>query len=1000
VGWLGQRVDFIKFTARLARVQARAIVDAAVDRGEHTSETLGVEVGKPDSGAPEVPQRIGRYVVLRRLGAGAMGVVVTAYDPELDRQVAIKLIHPRVAKRGEARTRMLREAKGLARLSHPNVVQVYDAGTVEGRVFIAMELVDGQPLSRWREAAERSPEEILAMYKQAGRGLAAAHEAGLVHRDFKPDNVLVDHDGRARVLDFGLVRTLDDGEARERSGGHVSASVLIGVEPTLEVSLGAPTDGDLTGLLQSSELSLDLTHGGQIMGTPAYMSPEQWTGAKVDARSDQFSFCVALWEALYGERPFVGRTVHALSAAMTSGTITEPSSPLRLPRRIRAALERGLSADPARRFESMSALLHELRREDWNRGGLPLAVVAMLGFGLIAWVRYSAVPAPEENTMCDDAGDRVGEVWNDARREQLAKAFAKTEVPSETIVAKLAAELDAYADRWRLAAEDNCAATHVREAQSEVLLELRERCLDERLEEVDALLEVFTAADAATVDEAILAVENLPTLHACEAERVSHGGASLPDNPEAAARVTLIRRQLARVRASLDTGRFVEAGERLEPLRTQVESLAFAPLSAEFAVESGRLHARIDRWEAATAELQRGFFLATTLHDDELALRAATWLAELEGIQRQRTELATLWTEYARALLEREPGRFPDFAADLADTISWNAYMRGDYDIARAEAERGLALLDAAGRHAPMHRMELVLDRGAAEYSAGELAAAEASFRTALELAVATVGRDNAKATSALNNLSITYSSGGDFVRARELLVEIIATRERALGPDNTSVALALSNLADVELELGNVQAAHDAAERSYAILLAAVGADQYATVIARQRLGLARALLGQHEQAILDLREVLAIAEAPPEPDPSLAAELRADLAVVLAAAGHARESASELGSVAAVEPPIWRELVAPGRFAMALGQGVLAEQMLSLALERAGDPEDAGTRRMRALAKLALAKLRMTDDPSSAAALLTAELDEDLRSAPKLAAELAALRDAAGSP
>jgi serine/threonine protein kinase/tetratricopeptide (TPR) repeat protein len=988
----------------LARVQVRAIVAAAVDESEASEATLGLDARlgqtpQPDS-EPDarelVPERIGRYVVLRRLGAGAMGVVVIAYDPELDRQIAIKLIHPRVAKHGEARARMLREAKGLARLSHPNVVQIHDAGTVEGRVFIAMELVDGQPLSRWREAQERSPEQILAVYAEAGRGLAAAHDAGLVHRDFKPDNVLVDHDGRARVLDFGLVRATDDGEGRERSGGQVSPSVLIGVEPTLEVSLAHPNDsGGLTGLLSSSDFAAELTHGGQIMGTPAYMSPEQWKGAKADARSDQFSFCVALWEALHGERPFVGRTVHALAAAMTSGTITEPSSDaVRLPRRIRAALERGLAADPARRFESMHALLRELRREDWNRGSLPLAAGALVGFALLAWVVFSNPPAPPESTMCADVGDRAAEVWNASRREQVSKAFARTGIASETILAKLGPQLDTYADRWRLAAEDNCAATHVRESQSEALLELRAHCLDQKLDELDALLEVFTAADATTVDEALLAVENLPSLHACEAERVSHSQTRVPDDPELAVRVGEARRQLARVRASLDTGRFVEAGERLDPLRAEIDLLAFGPLSAEFAIESGRLHARIDRWDDATADLQRGFFLATSLRDDELALRAATCLAELEGVQRQRTELAVLWTEYARALLEREPGRFPDFAADLADTISWNAYMRGDYVAARAEAERGLALLDAAGHDAPMHRMELVLDRGAAEYSAGELAAAEASFGAALELAVTTVGRDNAKATSALNNLSITYSAGGDFARARELLVEIIATRERALGPDNTSVGVALSNLADVELELGNIAAAHQAAERSYAILLASAGADQYATVIARQRLGLARALLGQYDDAILDLREVLAIAEAPPEPDPSLALELRADLAIVLAAAGRARESAAALGLVVAADPPRWRELVAAGRYAIALEQPGLAEQLLTLALERAGESEDAGARRLRAQAKLAQAKLWMTDDPRRAAALLTGELEEDLRSAPKLAADLAQLR------
>jgi serine/threonine protein kinase len=976
----------------------------AESESEAQTGAATVAPGRPEPDAPEgaslagrplVPERIARYVVLRRLGAGAMGVVVIAYDPELDRQVAIKLIHPRVAKRPDARSRMLREAKGLARLSHPNVVQIYDAGTVDGRVFIAMELVDGEPLSSWRGAGERSLEQILAVYTQAGEGLAAAHDAGLVHRDFKPDNVLVDREGRARVLDFGLVRASDDADTRERSGPHASAADLIGTEPTLEVSLAQTKEsGGLMGLLSSSELELELTHGGQIMGTPAYMSPEQWKGGKADARSDQFSFCVALWEALYGERPFRARTVHALARAITSGSFSEPESAVRLPRRVRAALERGLLADPSRRFESMHALLRELRREDWSRRSLPLAGLALAGFAVLAWVRFVGMAAPEPPS-CADAGAKVDEIWSEARRETITASFAATEVPSEQILARIGADLDDYAGRWRAAATSNCAATYLRKTQSQELLDLRTRCLDAKLRELDALLEVLGQADAATVDQAVLAVESLPSLRACEADRVSRLEAALPDDAALAERVGEARRALARVRASLDTGRFTEADERIEPLGATVEAIDYPPLDAEFALERGRLLARIDRREEAAAELQRSYFQATSLRDDELALRAATWLAELEGAQRQRPEFAQLWAEQAHALLARDPGRFPDLAADLADTLSWNAYLRDDLDAARAEAERGLALLEAARLDAPMRRMALLLDRGAAEYRAGDLAAAEASFGAALELAEATVGRDNAKATGALNNLAITYSAQGEHERARVLLEESVATRERALGPDNATVGVGLSNLADIELELGRPTQALAAAKRADAILRAAVGPNQYASLIARQRLGLARARVGAHDDAIIDLRDALAIAEAPPQPDPSLALELRAELATVLAAAGRSDESTAELDAVIAADPSSWRELVAAGRFAAALGERSTADALLGLALERAEHPEDAGGRRTRALAKLALAELWIEEDPRRAAALLGPELDDDLRSAPKLAAALAELRE-----
>ncbi|WP_106089909.1 protein kinase domain-containing protein [Enhygromyxa salina] len=948
-----------------------------------------------------VPERIGRYVVLRQLGAGAMGVVVVAYDPELDRQLAIKLIHPRVAERGDARARMLREAKGMARLSHPNVVQIYDAGTIDGRVFIAMELVDGDPLASWRKAQPRSTAEILAVYVEAGRGLAAAHDAGLVHRDFKPDNVLVDREGRARVLDFGLVRA--DSDLPERPS---QVSEPIGTEPTLEISLGRTSESPLFarehessgafGSQTASELDLELTHGGQIMGTPAYMSPEQWSSAKADARSDQFSFCVALWEALYEQRPFQGRTIHALAAAISSGELVEPERPVQLSRRVRAALERGLAADPAARFETMDGLLRELSHQDSSRWSVPLAAVALVGFGLLAWGRLASVEPEVEPPppSCERAGDAMTEVWNQPRREAVASAFTATQLPVESILTKLDADLDDYAARWQVQATDNCDATRIRHQQSDQLLDQRARCLDAELQALDALLEVFSQADESAVDQALLAVESLPSPSACAADRVSEAAPAMPVDTVQQAAVSEAERQLARMRASLDTGRYDEAIERMDPIQKVVGELDHAPLSAAFLVERGRLLARIDRREEAVAELQRGFFLATELRDDLLALSAATWLAEVEGAQRLRPEFAQLWADQARALLERESGRYPEAAADLADTVSWNAYLRDDLDEARAEAQRGLALLDDAELAAPMRRMALLLDRGGAEYRAGDLAEAEASFTAALEIATQTVGRDNANATGALNNLAVTYSAEGEYERARALLRESVETRERALGGGNTSVGVGLSNLADIELELGHGPEALAAIERGYEILLASLGPDQYPTVIAQQRLGLARAMVGRHEDAILDLRGALASAEDPAGPDPSLAQELRADLLVVLALAGREAESAAELELVRAADPQLWRELIAAGRFAAWVGQVETADALLSMGIERAGDPSDAGSRRSLALGRLALAELLLERDPEHARRLLAGDLERDLSSAPKLAAKLAELR------
>jgi WD40 repeat protein/predicted Ser/Thr protein kinase len=271
--------------------------------------------------------KIGRFTVVRKLGVGGMGIVYMAYDEQLDRRVAVKLL--RSSTSSEARLRFEREAQAMARLSHPNVVAVHEVGTHEGETFVAMEFVDGQDLRAWMSAEPRTWSAIVAAFRQAGEGLVAAHEAGVVHRDFKPDNVLVGNDGRVRVADFGLAHGF--GEA-------------------LELTHGVPEDSQ-------RRLEIELTRTGALMGTPAYMPPEQYAGRRTDARGDQFSFCVALWEALYGQRPFVGKTLLELSTVIHAGRIDPPPIDNEVPGWLRAILVRGLARDPQDRWPSMRALL-------------------------------------------------------------------------------------------------------------------------------------------------------------------------------------------------------------------------------------------------------------------------------------------------------------------------------------------------------------------------------------------------------------------------------------------------------------------------------------------------------------------------------------------------------------------------------------------------------------------------------------------------------------------
>jgi serine/threonine protein kinase len=266
--------------------------------GESSDSTLSA-VGSEPTQAGEPPAAtsvanslargaaVGRYVILSRLGGGGMGVVYAAYDPDLDRKVAIKLLRPgrRTDAASEGRARLMREAQAMARLDHPNVVGVLDVGTFEDQVFIAMELVDGLSLMHWMRQGHRW-RDVRERFIQAGRGLAAAHAAGIVHRDFKPDNVVIGKDGRARVLDFGLARAAKSEADTEETAGP---------------------DGDVSVRSGSGSLERTLTQTGSLLGTPSYMSPEQWTSQPADAKSDQFSFCVAPGRGSTGGVPLPAR---------------------------------------------------------------------------------------------------------------------------------------------------------------------------------------------------------------------------------------------------------------------------------------------------------------------------------------------------------------------------------------------------------------------------------------------------------------------------------------------------------------------------------------------------------------------------------------------------------------------------------------------------------------------------------------------------------------------
>ena len=328
----------------------------------------------PDAGLLARGATVGRYLIVEQLGTGAMGVVYAAYDPELDRKIALKLLRPDASGEGDGRrqARLVREAKAIAKLSHPNVVGIFDVGVHDGRVFLAMEYLGGGTLHQWLTAERRDWRAVLAMFIEVGRGLAAAHGEGLVHRDFKPDNVLIDKNGVPKIVDFGLVRVAaGDGDA-------------VGSAPPEANPLTAPVD------------SAVLTRTGALTGTPAYMAPEQFLGRAVDARSDQFAFSVALYEALYGQRPFAGETLVALAESVTAGTLRELPRDSDVPAWVRAVVYRGLRTRPEQRFGLVGELVAALGVDPRarTRRGVGLATLGVGLLGLVAYARHVGSGAP------------------------------------------------------------------------------------------------------------------------------------------------------------------------------------------------------------------------------------------------------------------------------------------------------------------------------------------------------------------------------------------------------------------------------------------------------------------------------------------------------------------------------------------------------------------------------------------------------------------------------
>ncbi len=812
-----------------------------------------------DDPATRLPRgsSVGRYVLLDPLGAGGMGVVYAAFDPELDRRVAIKLLQSRRAG-SAAESWLLREAQAMARLSHPNVIAVHDVGVWNGRVFVAMELVDGQTLRQAMEAGLGGWRETVEQMIAAGRGLAAAHAAGIVHRDFKPENILLGKDGRVRVLDFGLARAAgQDGALQPPELATPESTTATGGSSISTPSL--ITDHGTRPLVSSV-----LTQAGMVMGTLPYMAPEQLRGQGPDARCDQFAFAVTLHEALYGRRPFLSEK----GGHPDRWTLREPPPGTQVPPWIRRVITRALSLEPGARYGSLDELLAALsldpglarRRRYQVAGAAALVVTALAGTWMFA---------RQDRAQCGGASDQVAAVWNGSRAEKIAQAFAATQRPfAASAAASVRRSLEAYASDWSVRRTEACEATRSRGEQTEAVMALKMACLDRRLEELASLAALFEKADGPMVLRASQAAAALSPLAGC-ADVSSLLGRIQPADATVAASAQRLSRSLALPAAHLRAGSFAAGIAQLTPLVEEARKLGYPPLLAEALVLNGEL--LLESGELKTAErlLLEAAALAQQGRADELGVAAWDRLAQTVGVLGGRFEAGRDAIRFAVATLERLGGR-DDLQAGVRATRARLAAADGKYAEALVDGKEAVRLQQALNGEEHPATGSAINAVALAHYRSGELAEAEVQFRRALAIREKTIGPQHPDTSASLHGLASVLLSGGKFTEAREFYLRAVAIREASLGDKHPELAATLNNLAALHAMQGQFAQAQPYAERALVILEAVHGKENPYVAFAINNLGNLHTDQGRTKEALeLHLR-ALAIREKTMSPDHS----------------------------------------------------------------------------------------------------------------------------------
>ncbi|MET0593290.1 MAG: serine/threonine-protein kinase [Polyangiaceae bacterium] len=876
---------------------------------------------------------IDRYTILDHLGSGGMASVYSAYDTQLERIVALKMLRAELTVE-EIRARMLREAQAMARLKHQHVVTVYEVGTFDNRIYIAMEFVDGTTLSKWSK--ERRPwRELLRVLKAAGRGLAAAHEAGLVHRDFKPDNVLVGNDGRVLVSDFGIAlsqQTVGDATRRPESERDIAETDAQSEERTRPRS-GTARSTDAASKHDDSESSQPsygssrsstdrLTEEGAVLGTPGFIAPEHLLQGIDDARSDQFSFCVSMYRVLYGTRPYEFRDIPTYCTAVQKPPIPPPDD-TPVPRWVHAIILRGLQQDPTRRFASMTELLDALERDPWvrrSRWALGACVAALAIGAAGVYGRHRA----EVRAKSLEGEALMASTWNAPTEENVRASLLRGDPKRGSDVARIVVgKLNEYARNWTETHRSISEATLLRGQQDVGTMERRLRCLERGRDQFSALTEVVAQGQAAAVQHAIDAVYTLERPSNCKTSDVL-AIPVLPAQPELRARSLSVERSIAQATALETAAGHSEALRVVNEALPEARAIPYPRAEAELLLLAALAKNASDDKRASLDLNQSAFLAAERAADDTLAARAAGKSAQLFANWLDNVPEAERWVQISQAKADRA-GPNSALQVNLLEARIYVNVKAGRAQDNFELHEQVIKLLESLyGEDDPRVGMA-ISNRSVSYYRLLRYEQAAADAKRALDIQIRVFGANDPSLAGTYANLGAMLTDLDRLEEAKDALRRGLEL-QAGLAPGPVTVNI-YGNLGSVDLELGNVAEALESLDNGLRIAheLKRQWREWGLRLYRAEALGMKRDLQAKAQECEAVLAQTKTAASNP------MTLQIRADALACLGAAelalGTARPALSHLEESLALQQPSGEQGIASKKVAFELARALRAQ-------------------------------------------------------------------------